>query len=87
LKFNTFMARAGVAYYSSPYQDSQLKADKLFLSGGVGYRDRGMFIDLTYVAGFSRDTNFPYRLADKDNNYASLKENGGTVVCTVGFKF
>jgi hypothetical protein len=87
LKFNTLMARAGVAYYSDPYADSQLKADRLFLSGGVGYRDRGMFIDLTYVQGFSRDINFPYRLSDKANTFATLKENGGTVLVTVGFKF
>ncbi|HZE84083.1 MAG TPA: aromatic hydrocarbon degradation protein, partial [Puia sp.] len=87
LKFNTFMARAGVAYYTNPYNDSQLKADRLFLSGGIGYRDSGFFIDLTYVQGFSRDVNFPYRLSDKANTFSTLKEMGGTVVATFGIKF
>ena len=87
LKFNTLMARAGVAYYSNPYSDNALKADRLFLSGGVGYRDNGMFVDLAYVQGFSRDVNFPYRLADKANTFSTLKEIGGTLVATVGFKF
>lgn len=87
LKFNTLMARAGFAYYTTPYKDKALTADRLFLSGGVGYRNRGMFIDLTYVMGFSRDVSFPYRLADKANTVATLKENGGTIVATVGFKF
>jgi len=87
MKFNTLMARAGVAYYTSPYKDKALNADRLFLSAGLGYRNRGMFIDLAYVIGFTRDVNFPYRLADKANTVATLKENGGTVVATVGFKF
>jgi hypothetical protein len=87
LKFNTLMARAGFAYYTTPYKESDLKADRLFVSGGLGYRNRGIFVDLTYVMGFSRDANFPYRLSDKSNVVATLKENGGTIIATVGFKF
>ena len=86
LKFNTLMARAGVAYYTSPYRDKELTADRLFLSAGIGYRNSGMFVDLAYVAGFSRDVNFPYRLQDKANVFALLKENGGSLIMTVGFK-
>lgn len=86
LKFNTFMARAGAAYYTTPYKDKALTADRLFLSAGVGYRNRGMFVDLAYVMGFTRDVNFPYRLSDKANTVATLKENGGTILATVGFK-
>ncbi len=87
LKFNTLAARAGVAYSMSPYHDSELKASRLFVSGGIGYRNKGMFIDLTYVQGFTKDFNFPYRLADKSNTYAEVKQSTGTVIMTVGFKF
>jgi len=87
LKFDILMARAGIAYYTSPYKDSQLKADRLFLSGGVGYRNRGIFLDLTYVEGFGRDINFPYLLQDKPNTAASLKSMGGTILLTAGIKF
>lgn len=88
LKFNTFMARAGAAWYGNPYTDKNLKADRLYLSGGLGYRNKGIFIDLTYVQGFTKDVSFPYRLTDKPiNSYASIQENGGTLVMTVGFKF
>jgi long-subunit fatty acid transport protein len=87
LKFNTLMARAGLAYYTSPYKDKALSADRLFLSAGLGYRNKGMFVDLAYVMGFSRDVNFPYRLGDKANTVATLKETGGTIIATVGFKF
>jgi hypothetical protein len=87
MKFNTLMARAGLAYYTSPYQDKALTADRLFASAGLGYRNGGMFADLTYVMGFARDVNFPYRLADKANTVATLKEIGGTIMVTVGLKF
>jgi len=87
LKFNTIAARLGVSYFTNPYRDASLKANKLFLSGGLGYRNKGIFVDLTYIQGFTKDVNFPYRLADKANTYATLKENVGTVLLTVGFKF
>ena len=86
LKFNTIAVRLGVAYYTSPYRDATLKADRLFISGGLGYRNKGIFVDLTYVQGFTRDVDFPYRLADKANTYAALKEQIGTVLLTFGVK-
>jgi hypothetical protein len=87
LKFNSIAARAGVAYYMNPYRQSELKADRLILSGGIGYRNKGVFIDLTYVQDFTRDLNFPYRLAENANAFASLKESIGSIFMTVGFKF
>ena len=86
MKFDTWMLRAGGAYYTNPYKYSGVKADKLFLSAGVGYRKKWFFADLAYVARFSRDINVPYYLSDKDNTAATLKEMGGTVMLTVGFK-
>lgn len=88
LKFNTIMARLGFAYYGKPYDDKELKANKMNISGGVGYRDKGMFVDLTYVHSINKDVNFPYRVdAPRLNTYASLKETVGNVMLTVGFKF
>ncbi len=87
LKFKTIMARAGFAYYMSPYKNSEIKARKMFLSGGLGYRNKGVFIDLTYVQRLNKDVNFPYRVnSPRANTFAALKENGGNVLLTVGFK-
>ena len=81
------MARLGFAYYSSPYKDKALKAGKMNLSGGLGYRHKGMFFDLTYVHHINKDVNFPYRVnAPRANTFANLKETGGNVLLTVGFK-
>ena len=86
LKFTTLMTRLGFAYYGSPYADKELKANKMFISGGLGYRHAGMFIDLTYVHGLHKDVNFPYRLPDKANTFANTKGGGGNVMLTFGFK-
>lgn len=87
LKFNIFMARLGFAYYGNPYKESQLKANRMLLSGGLGYRHKGIFFDVTYVHAITKDVNFPYRLEDRANTYASLKNNVGTIVATMGVKF
>lgn len=87
IKFTTVMARLGFSYYSNPYKDSELKGDKMYLSGGLGYRNKGFFIDLTYVHSLTDDVNFPYRLPDKANTFATIKGTGGNVAITTGFKF
>ncbi|THU38083.1 aromatic hydrocarbon degradation protein [Niastella caeni] len=86
LKFNTIMARLGFAHYGNPYKDDALKARRINVSGGLGYRDKGIFIDLTYVHSIIRDVNFPYRLADKDNTFADIKSRVGQILLTLGFK-
>jgi hypothetical protein len=87
LKFNTFMIRLGGAYYGSPYADANLKANKILATGGVGYRNHGMFIDLSYTHTINKDVQFPYRLNDKPNTFAEQGGFRGNIVMTVGFKF
>ena len=88
MKFNTLFARAGAAYYTNPYKNSnELKADKLYLTAGTGWRHAGMFLDMAFVLGISRDVSFPYLLSDKNNVVSSLKQTSGTVILTWGFKF
>jgi long-subunit fatty acid transport protein len=87
LKFRIIMARLGFAYYGNPYKDAELKARKMNLSGGLGYRNKGIFVDLTYVHRLNKDVNFPYRVnAPRANTFASLKDNGGTALLTIGCK-
>ncbi len=87
LKFNTIMTRLGFAYYTNPYKDKELKANRALVSGGLGYRHKGIFIDLTYIYAMSKDVNFPYRLEDRANTFASVNNNRGNIVASVGFKF
>lgn len=87
IKFSPVAVRLGAAYYGSPYDDKNLKANRIVFAGGLGYRNYGMYIDLTFAETFNKDVSFPYRLNDKANTFASLKNNRTNVFLTVGFKF
>ncbi|MEO6134000.1 MAG: aromatic hydrocarbon degradation protein, partial [Ginsengibacter sp.] len=84
IKFNTVMFRLGGAYYGNPYVNESSNLMKL--SGGLGYRNKGIFIDLTYVHSLNKDIHYPYSLTDKPNTPAMLKNNAGGIVATIGFK-
>ncbi|MGZ3845388.1 MAG: OmpP1/FadL family transporter [Flavisolibacter sp.] len=87
LKFTTIMFRLGAAYYSNPYNDIHGESgSKLNLSGGLGYRDKGFFVDLTYVQGINKDVQFAYRLANAPYSGANIKNMAGNVLLTIGFK-
>lgn len=87
LKFHTVMFRLGGAYYGSPYAEEELKASRILATGGIGYRDKGIFIDLSYAHAFNRDVQFAYRLNDKPNTFAEQTGSRGSVMLTFGFKF
>ncbi len=88
LKFTTIMARLGAAYYGNPYKDlgHAEKGSRFSVSGGLGYRNKGMFIDLTYVHMMGKDVHFAYRLQNSAFAGASVKQTGGNALLTVGFK-
>jgi hypothetical protein len=88
LKFNTIMTRLGFAYYGNPYENPDLSARRMLLSGGLGYRNKGIFVDLTYVHQLIRDINFPYLLeAPRVSNFAQLNQTTGQATLTFGVKF
>ena len=95
LKFNTFMVRAGYSIYTNPYTNSffnnqsseTVKANHMNVSAGLGWRDKGMFVDLTGIYLISNDAYFPYRLDQGVFNAAKVKSNGADIFLTIGFKF
>jgi len=86
LKFNTWMFRLGGAFYGSPYADNVLNANRIIGSGGLGYRNKGFFIDLTYSHIMNKDFQFPYLLNDKPNTFATQTGNRGNAMLTFGIK-
>lgn len=89
LKFTTLMVRGGLAYYGNPYQNiNGEKGSKTNISGGLGYRNSGFFVDLTYVHALNKDVHFPYRLEDTSlYSGANVKSTVGNVLMTFGLKF
>jgi hypothetical protein len=87
LKFTTVMVRLGGAYYGNPYKDlAGEKGHRFQLTGGLGYRHKGMFIDLGYVHTMGKDVHFAYRLQNSPFQSAAIRNTGGNVLLTLGFK-
>lgn len=95
LKFETVMVRAGFGYYGNPYTEkyfnNQLSdvtnASRMNISGGLGWRNKGMFVDLAYIHQIVKDAYYPYRLDEGVFNTAKLSNTLGNVLLTIGFKF
>ncbi|WP_345253807.1 hypothetical protein [Flaviaesturariibacter amylovorans] len=88
LKFTTLMVRAGAAWYGNPYKEvNGGTGGRLNLTGGLGYRHRGYFIDLTYVHSMQRDIHTPYRLSDAPYFVAETRRTQGNVALSFGVKF
>ncbi|MDH7462651.1 outer membrane protein transport protein [Chitinophagaceae bacterium 26-R-25] len=89
IKFEKYMVRAGFAYYGNPYKDkNDLKANLMNISGGLGYRNKGLFVDLAYVQTLTKDVNFPYHVSPPGSNtFATVMGSNGNAVLTFGIKF
>ncbi len=87
LKFNTWMVRGGAAFLGNPYENLYgEKGSRMQISSGLGYRDRGFYVDLTYVHLTGKDVHAPYRLANGNFPMARLQQQGAQVVLTFGVK-
>ena len=86
LKFDPIAFRLGAAYYGSPYNDENIKANRVVLSGGLGYRNKGIFIDLAVSKSIINDAHFAYRLNDVANTFATQTGNAQNVMLTFGVK-
>jgi hypothetical protein len=86
-KMDDLAFRIGGSYSMDPYSSADLKANRYTFGGGLGYRKKGIFIDLTYVEAILNDVDFPYRLSDKDNVYSTVKTYTGNIILTLGYKF
>ncbi len=95
LKFETLMLRAGFGYYGNPYTNNYFNnqaaditnAAKMNISGGIGWRNKGMFVDLTYIHQIIKDAYYPYRLDESAFNVNRLTNQVGNILLTIGFKF
>jgi hypothetical protein len=57
------------------------------ISGGLGYRNKGIFIDLTFVEQLVSDGFYPYRLQDNSFFPVTTKSGFGSLMLTLGCKF
>jgi len=97
-KMDNFMARAGFAYYASPYKNSSdFDGQRMDFSVGVGGRFDWFFVDLTYMHSIQKNAEFLYPIITASDpsrgirqtpvNLANLKYGNNMVALTMGIKF
>jgi len=88
VKFNPIAVRLGGAYYGNPYNNIAGEDGNITqVTGGLGFRNKGFFIDLGYVHSLGKDVIFPYRLNNQSlMNNANIKSTNSRVLLTLGFK-
>ncbi|PUZ22562.1 hypothetical protein GA0116948_109161 [Chitinophaga costaii] len=92
IKIDIWAFRAGFAYYGNPYATGGLDGSRKFYSGGLGYRNKGFYADLTYVYMNQNLLDQPYAVGSDQPNTptpapASIKANTSNVSLGIGFKF
>jgi hypothetical protein len=88
---SNWMARAGTAYYGSPYKNEfaddngtiLVSPSRMVVSGGIGYRTNKYFIDFTISSATNQDAVVPYRLIDKPSPVVSEKSRA--VLFNIGY--
>jgi len=92
LRFGHFAVRGGFGYYGSPFAENENgerinDGEKLYYSGGFGFRDQNFFIDLAYVRS---ETNLDYYLYGSENITVNPVKNEyftNNVLLTLGFRY
>lgn len=86
--FGDFRVRGGFAYFSNPYDGAMSNtnnSERLQASGGIGYRSKYFFADLTYVWARTYQNYYLYDATMVAP--ADLTLNSHSVLTTVGFRF
>ncbi len=80
-----FRVRAGAAYYSNPYTQSGIGGARYTLSGGLGYRIKHFYTDVTYQWAQTKEEYYLYNYAGMVPSTNTLTTS--TVLTTIGFRF
>jgi hypothetical protein len=93
LRLGNVSLRLGGGYYPSPYAAGELneKASYTQITSGIGYRTKGFFFDLGYMALFHSEHYLLYSAynneADFIHNTASLNQTRSRFVASMGVRF
>ncbi|SFD64711.1 hypothetical protein SAMN05518672_102776 [Chitinophaga sp. CF118] len=92
LKLHVIALRLGYALYGNPYKSSDMDATRHYYTGGIGYRNKGFYVDLGVVIGDSKRQEQPYVTPTNAQGYissgiAQIKGNTTNVLATCGWKF
>jgi hypothetical protein len=84
-RLQNFRLRGGFAYFSNPYRNNINNSERLQASGGLGYRGRFFFADVTYVWSQMKEDYYLYNAALVNPSQNTYYTN--SVLTTIGFRF
>ena len=84
-KIQDFRVRGGFGYYGTPYQSGLNTGERYVASGGIGYRGKHFFADLTYVWSQTKQEYYFYNRTLVNPSYNTLSSN--TILTTFGLRF
>jgi hypothetical protein len=84
-RIQDFRIRGGFAYFSNPYQDNLNNSERYQVSGGLGYRSKYFFADVSYVWSQMKENYYLYNSAELNPSLNTYHTH--TVLTTVGFRF
>jgi hypothetical protein len=84
-RIQDFRVRGGFGYYGQPYQSDIDDGERFVASGGIGYRSRHFFVDLTYVWSQTKDKYYFYDSNLVNPSYNT--QNTNTIITTFGVRF
>lgn len=88
-RIDMFFVRLGFGYYGSPFKKSYANAERMDISGGIGFRFDNWFADLGYVRSMYTRQEDAYRTGyiNVANPVAEVGSTLNNVALTLGVKF
>ncbi|OON70815.1 OmpP1/FadL family transporter [Hymenobacter sp. CRA2] len=86
-RLDAFRLRAGYASYGDPYRDSRFDRTQEYYTGGVGFRQRNLSLDLAGVYSTANRVYSPYTLASGAQPEVKVNTNRLTTTLTLGLQF
>ena len=87
VRLGSLYLRAGGQYLMSPFTDTRNNAESWIYSGGLGYRTKKFYFDVSYSHSTRTDVIGMYAYRPGVNEVAINEVNGNNVMTTFGFKF
>jgi len=87
VRFGHFAVRGGAALYGSPYKPGINDAEKIYYTGGFGFRDKNFYIDLAYVRSEKKEDYYLYNSQYVSTNAAATELTTNNIMLTIGVRY
>jgi len=87
IRIESFYLRAGSQYLMSPFTDSRNNGEQWIYGGGLGFRTRGAYFDISYTHSNRSEVYGMYAFEPGTNEVSLNQINSNNMMFTIGFKF